>query len=273
MTTEPDKETRFTGLPISPGVVVAQVCLFQQNRHTGVRANGLPGKGFDRERARLDRAKTGVIERLEDLRETVARRLGPAEAGILVAQRMMIEDPALNEQMDRALTDGCNAETAVVRTLDSYESQLLELDDAYLRERAGDLGELKHRLLDVLCDTRPSFQCTADAECRRGQDRIVITDELTPAAVLEIETDRLLGFVAERGGATSHAGILARALGIPAVSGIPNIHNLVACGTEVFLDGNTGEVAIRPNRATKARAAGAGAAAPLSLHHTGGRFL
>ena len=255
MTAGPDEEIRFTGLPISPGVVVARVCLFQQERHATVAADGIGSQGPDREQARLDDAMAAVIERLESLRQTVAARLGPAEAEIFVAQRMMLEDTVLTEQMGQVLVDGHNAESAVTRTLDSYESQLLELDDAYLKERASDLGELKRRLLDVLCDTRPAFQCSSDANCQRGRDRIVITDELTPTAILEIESDRLLGFVTERGGVTSHAAILARAMGIPAVSGIPEVHDLVPCGTEVLLNGDTGLVVVRPSDQTKARAA------------------
>ena len=265
MTPGPGEEMRFTGLPISPGVVVARVCLFQQERHAAVCADAIDSQGPDRERGRLDSAMAAVIERLEGLRQTVAARLGPAEAEIFVAQRMMLEDPVLNEQMNQTLVEGHNAESAVMLTLDSYESQLLELDDAYLKERASDLGELKRRLLDVLCDTGPAFQCSNDAKCRRGRDRIVITDELTPTAMLDTDTDQLLGFVTERGGVTSHAGILARALGIPAVSGIPGIHDLVPCGTEVLLNGNTGEVVVRPDDETKALAAGlmaAEAAAP-----------
>ena len=261
MASGPGEEMRFTGLPVSPGVVVARVCLFQQERHTGVPTGAVGGRGPDRERARLDRAMAAVVERLEGLRQTVAVRLGPAEAEIFVAQKMMLEDPALNEQINLALAEGYNAESAVTHTLDGYESQLLELDDAYLKERASDLGELNRRLLDVLCDTRPSFQCSADVECRHGRDRIVITDELTPTAILDTDTDRLLGFITERGGVTSHAGILARALGIPAVSGIPGIHNLVPCGTEVLLNGDTGQVVVRPGEETKARAAGRIAAA------------
>jgi len=256
MTVMQDNEQRFTGLAISPGLAVAPICLFRQSRHNVLPSYEVHGKGIDREKTRLQKAREIVVERLEGLRSTVTDRIGAAEAEIFVAQKMMLTDPVLGEQLDSAISDGCNAERAVTQTLDDYEAQLAQLDDEYIRERASDLGELKRRMLDVLCDTKPSFQCAADANCRRGKDRIVITEELTPSVTLELETDRLLGFVTERGGMTSHAAILARALGIPAVSGIENIQNLVSCGSEVLLDGNTGEVILRPGAETKARAAG-----------------
>ena len=266
MILERNKETRFKGLPISPGVVVARVCLFRQNRHNELPAYEVSQEGPDRERQRLKQALQTVTGRLEGLRKTVAERIGEAEAEIFVAQKMILDDPVLGGQMDEILAGGSNAETAVFQSLDAYESQLLKIDDAYLKERASDLGELKRRLLDVLCETRPSFQCESNPNCRRGSDRIVITEELTPTATLEMATDRLLGFVTAHGGPTSHAAILARALGIPAVSGIPGIHDLVPCGTEVLLDGYTGEVVVFPAEDTKAlalgRAGAAEAAAP-----------
>ena len=140
MTAVPDGEVRFTGLPVSPGLAVAAVCLFQQNRYHAVQTGRTGNKGPERERARLDGARQVVIDRLEALRQTVATRLGPAEAEIFVAQKMMLQDPVMGERMNRALDEGHNAESAVLHTLDDYESQLLELDDAYLKERASDLG-------------------------------------------------------------------------------------------------------------------------------------
>ena len=255
MSQEARSEKRFTGLPISPGVALAPVCLFRQTRHNVMASYPVQGKDIDRERSRLEQARQVALDRLDGLRSTVAERIGTAEAEIFVAQKMMLMDPVLGEQIESAIAGGANAELAVTQTLDEYETQLAHVDDEYIKERASDLGELKRRLLDVLCNTSPSFQCSADSACARGRNRIVITQELTPSVTLEMETDYLLGFVTERGGATSHAAILARALGIPAVSGIPGIHDLVPCGTEVLLNGSTGEVVVRPNQETKASAA------------------
>jgi phosphoenolpyruvate-protein phosphotransferase (PTS system enzyme I) len=251
MTAKKNSETRFTGLAISPGVVLARVCLFKQSRHNALPAYEVSGKGIEREKTRIRKAREIVIERLENLKTTVTDRIGPAEAGIFVAQQMMLQDSVLCGEMDEAVDGGCNAERAITQTLDGYESQLAQLDDEYIKERASDLGELKRRLLDVLCNTSPSFQCSADSKCRRGNDRIVITEELTPSIAMDLETNNLLGFVTERGGPTSHAAILARALGIPAISGITDIPNQVPCGSEVLLNGNTGELVVRPTADTK----------------------
>ncbi|MDD4871645.1 MAG: PEP-utilizing enzyme, partial [Kiritimatiellae bacterium] len=84
--------------------------------------------------------------------------------------------------------------------------------------------------------------------------RIIVAEELTPSLTVDIETDQILGFVSERGGQNSHGAILARALGIPAVSGLTGFRQKVGCGTELLINGNTGEVVIRPKEETIRRA-------------------
>ncbi len=249
-----NNEKRFTGLAISSGLILGRVCLLSQSRHNPLPSYQVSDKGQSRELARLKLAIAAVVKHLKVLQEKVAERIGQAEAEIFIAQGMIVQDPALFLEMEQTLQNGFNAETAVLLTMQDYEAKLSAVDDVYMGERAGDIGELKHRLLDELCDTRPSFICAEDTNCRRGKDRIVIAEELTASMTLEINTDRVLGFVTERGGKTSHAAILARALGIPAVSGIENIHTLVPCGTEVLLNGETGEVVVAPSQQTRSDA-------------------
>jgi len=245
-------ERRFKGLPISPGQVVARVCLFRQAMHGDVPDYHVTGEAREQERERLRQAVAAVVKRLESLRDVVRQRVGPAEAEIFSVQRLILEDPALETQLTDAIGQGRNAETAVQSTFEAYEARMREFSNGYQSERAGDLGELKRRLLGELTETTSAFICQNEPYCQRGKGRIVVTEELTPSLALELDTDDILGIVTERGGPTSHAAILARGLGIPAVSGIPNVHDLVACGTEVLLDGRTGDVVLWPSPETRA---------------------
>ena len=247
-----DNETRFHGLPISPGVTVARVCLFRQARHETIPQYTVSGKAKEEEKKRLNEAVEAVLNRLEGLHDVVQQRVGAAEAEIFSVQRMILEDPDLREQVADAIDQGRNAEVAVKQTFEAYETRMRELDNGYQAERAGDIGELKRRLLGELVQTTSAFACEADPHCQRGRKRIVVTEELTPSVALEMNTDDIRGLVTERGGRTSHAAILARGLGIPAVSGIPHIHDLVACGTEVLVDGGSGEVVVWPSQQTLA---------------------
>jgi len=233
---------------------VGRVCLFRHTVHEDeVPEYTVSDEAKDQERERLRAAVAAVGRRLDALKETVRERVGPAEAEIFSVQRLILEDPALDDQFMAAIDEGRNAEVAVQRTLETYERQLLELESAYQSERASDIGELKRRLLGELCETTSAFVCATDPHCQRGRQRIVVTEELTPALALELDIDDVLALVTDRGGATSHAAILARALGIPAVSGIPHIHDLVGCGTEMVVNGDTGEVVVWPTQATAER--------------------
>jgi len=246
MSNKLNTEMRFRGLPISRGVAFARTCLFRQGHPEPPPDYRVTGKGIEREHDRLRRAMSAVADHVERLRKAVAERIGPAEAEIFTVQRAILEDPALDRKMVEAVDDGYNAETAVVRTFQEYEAKLLAVEDDYIRERASDLGEIKRRLVDALRGTGGAFECANEPKCQRGQQRIIVAQELTPSAALALSTDEILGIVTARGGATSHAAILARALGIPAVSGIDHIHDLVACGTEVIVNGDTGDVIAWP---------------------------
>lgn len=247
----PAAETRFKGLPISPGVAVARVCLFNERRHASIPVADVTDKEVRSEGDRFRKAITVVREKLASLIQEVDERVGKAEAGIFTAQKMLLEDPTLIERItDHIRSKNFNAEKSVISSLDYFEEQLANVDNEYLKERASDVGEVKRRLLDALANLNPSFQCQNDAFCVRGKNRIVIAQELTPSLTMELNTDSIRGFVTDRGGVASHAAILARSLRIPAVSGIPGIHDMIFCGTEVLVNGDTGEVVIWPSKKT-----------------------
>ena len=245
------RETRFEGLPISGGVVLSRVCLFNDWRHSRLPQYKVAGEGVARERARLEHAVLVASEHLAKLVGQVTQRVGAAQAAIFIAQKMMLEDEVLHTQMfEQIENSGLNAETVVSTSLDAYEFMLAQVGDDYLRERVTDIAEVRRRLLNVLGNMTPSLQCEDEHHCHRGNNRIIVAEELTPTLTMALDTDHILGFVTEHGGAASHAAILARALGIPAVSGIDGIHNRLSCGIEVLLDGYNGALVVWPKEST-----------------------
>ncbi len=238
-------ETYLSGLPISEGVAEGRVCLLDDGRHSWVPNYAVPEGGAQRERERLEGAIAAAVSQIDTLVCDVRERLGPAEAEIFRVQKVILQEPRIRLQMMEAvLTDGVCAEIAAARTLNACETRLRGLANEYIQERATDIGETRRRLLDALRDTNPSLRCASERHCERGRDRIIIAEELTPGLTVELDTEHTIGFITERGGPTSHAAILARALGIPAVSGIEDIHTLVLCGTSVLMNGDTGEVIV-----------------------------
>lgn len=238
-------------MPLSPGVAVARVCLFNERRHVSLSVANVTDKEVRSEGDRFRKALSLVRGKLALLIKEVEDRVGKAEAEIFTAQKMILEDPTLIERITGHIrSKNFNSEKAVISSLDYFEEQLSKVDNAYLKERVADIGEVKRRLLDALAGLNPSFQCENDSFCQMGKNRIVIAHELTPSLTMELNTDFIRGFVTDRGGVASHAAILARALKIPAVSGIPGIHDMIFCGTEVLINGDIGEVVIWPSKKT-----------------------
>ena len=247
-------ETTLKGLPLSEGVAVARICLFNENRHSSLPTYKLRSAEIEAEIARAKRAFRVAADRLEALHGDVRERIGPAEAEIFVAQKMLMQDAALSSAVFALVRDqSVNAEAAVTGVLDEHEARLLEVDDEYIKERSTDFGEVKRRLLDVLTNMSPSLQCGDQKYCQKGRDRIVVAEELTPTLTVGLDSGRTMGFVTERGGVNSHAAILAKALAIPAVSGIAGIRDQLTCGDEALINGYTGEVIISPRPETVSR--------------------
>ncbi len=240
------KETRIEGLALSKGRAVGKVCLFNENRHSNLSMYKVEGEGIEREIARVDRAIEIAGERLVVIHDRVEERIGKAEAEIFTAQKMILEDSQLRKEVVTHITEeNVNADYAITHVLDSYEARLQAIDDEYISARATDFGEIKRRLLDVMGNMQPSLQCDKK-HCQHGKNRIIVADELTPTLTVDIDPDLTIGFVTEHGGVNSHAAILARALGIPAVSGLQGVRGLIGCGTNLLIDGSSGVVIIHP---------------------------
>ncbi len=247
----PKGEIRFQGIPVSPGVTVARVCLFSEDRHAGYEETTISADAVSGEKERLAKALENAKEKLAATSQKVAEQLGAAEAEIFSVQRAIMEDASALEKVHVLIeSEHVNVESAVMRVFSDYEKRFSELSNDYMRERAGDIGEAKRRLLDALTDERPQLACHGFQHCQRGRDRIIVARELSPALTVELDTTHVRGFVTARGGATSHAAILARSLGVPSVSGVEKILHHVTCGVNVLVDGNTGEVVLRPTSKT-----------------------
>jgi phosphotransferase system enzyme I (PtsI) len=183
----------------------------------------------------------------------VTERLGPGHANIFVAQKMMMEDEILLGEFIQVIEcERLNAESAVEKTFDTYAVLLDQVEDVYMRERTADINEVRYRLLDMLRESRDETgkMVLLDHRLTFEDNRIVVAEELTPSETILLDTEHTVGFITEKGGRASHAAILARGLGIPAVSGVQNVLGLLRDGTEVLLNGASGEIIIAPSKRT-----------------------
>lgn len=232
--------------------MIAPVHLLRRERRENITAYTLSPGEVPRELARLEQALQRAGAELDALIEAVTLRIGPAQANIFLAQKLMTQDEVLVAQMREYIDQRHrNAELAIAHTLDGYESLLQEVDDDYLKERASDIGEMRRRLLDLLQPAAGEEKSAVDL-LGDASGCILIAEELTPGETVLLDTTRVRGFITERGGAASHAAILARALGIPSVSGIKSILTAFEEGDMALLNGTTGDVVRMPGERTLA---------------------
>jgi phosphotransferase system enzyme I (PtsP) len=198
----------------------------------------------DNPEAEVQRLETAIAQLRSTIDELIARGdvSGDGEhAEVLETFRMFAHDQGWMRRMREAVFSGLTAEAAVERVQSDTRARMTRQKDPYLRERLHDLDDLANRLLHILVG--------AELTLRPDQlpdNAILVARSMGPAALLDYNRERLRGLVLEEGGPTSHVAIVARALGIPAVSEIANVTALLEQGDAVIVDGATGEIQIRP---------------------------
>ena len=231
------------GIPGSPGLAVGGAVHL---RRSAVQVPREPAADPGAELARLDTALEATRREVQAARESVAARTGEQyEAGIFDAHLLFLADEALLDPARRGIREGRNAADAWDRAVTDVEREWERLTDSYQRERVRDLDSLRTDVLRHLLGAR------------RGElsgPGIVVAGELTPADTAGFDPAVVRGIATAAGGPTSHAAILARALGIPAVLGLGPDLLAVPEATQLLLDGDQGSVQVAPGRADLAAA-------------------
>src|SRR5512136_1376935 len=196
------------------------------------------------EMKRFTAAISAVEQDLLKLQQTVLREVGKSEAGIMEAQILLLHDPTLRKEVsNRCVTAKLNVEAAVDEAIEKLTSVFLRLEDPYFRGRAADLRDVGKRLLGVLAkDQRPGIPVLPE----KG---VLVTTELLPSVIAQLDGQTLRGLVTEKGGQTAHATILARARGIPLLIHVPDATTRIRPGDQLIVDGLAGRVFINPTPA------------------------
>ena len=225
------------GAPLSEGVGLGHVVLHEPR----VVVKNLIAEDVQREIARLDEAIAAVRASIDQLIERGDVAHGGEHREVLETFRMFAHDQGWLRRMREAVLSGLTAEAAVERVQSDNRARMLRQTDPYLRDRLHDLDDLANRLLHRLVG-----RDFVTAQAALPDNAILVARSMGPAALLDYDRSRLRGLVLEEGGPTSHIGIVARALGLPAVGEVENATSLVEPGDPVIVDGDTGEVQIRP---------------------------
>ena len=228
------------GVPVSPGVAVARAYCVDE-----VLARREPltldEAALSGEISRFDRACTAAAEELDAIVARVSQQLGEDEAAIFRAHRLLLRDPAfVSKVKSLILKRHVDAPTALHETLEEYTKLFERIEDEYLRERMTDLRDVVGRITAQLA--LQANQCLLPCD----EPVIIVAPEILPSQALAFHRLQVAGIITEAGGATGHAAILARSLGIPAVSGLRGILREVHTGDLIALDGREGHVLLNP---------------------------
>lgn len=190
------------------------------------------------EKARLHQALTQAASELYALAERVRVAAGD-EAEIFEAHAAFAEDPELEAQADELIDAGQSAIAAAIAAFAAFRALLAASTSEYLAARAADLDDVCGRVTAILAGVVRGYDLP-------DEPSVLVARELTPSETAEIPRDRIAAIVTETGSPTSHAAILARTLGIPAVVGAANLLQLTKGVSVIAVDGRTGDVHLDP---------------------------
>lgn len=229
------------GVPVSPGVAVAQAHVVGEVL-TVHEAYTLDDSGLSTELTRFERAIASVARELDDTISRVGKQIGEDEAAIFRAHRQLLRDPGLQHKvMDRIRENRVDAASALQSTLQEYIELFKRFsDDSYFQDRLTDLRDVIGRVIAKLS------QDSAEQQFAFKEPIILVAPEVLPSQAAMIDKRWVAGILTEAGAATGHAAILARALGIPAVSGLRGLTREVKEGDLIAIDGREGHVYLNP---------------------------
>jgi phosphotransferase system enzyme I (PtsI) len=233
---------RLTGIGVSPGVVVGPAVLLMQDPLV-LRFPISPSQ-VPVELARLDEARERSRREILQIQARITRAAAAELAYLFEAQLLMIDDPMLVARArDLIAGQHVNAEWAVQQAFEELSAVFDAAEDAYLRERRGDVADVVGRLRMNLGRLRGQG---ADMFKDVGAGAVLIADQLSPSMAAQVDWQKILGFASDGGSPTHHTAILARSLHVPAVVGLGSVSTSIMPGVIVVIDGTSGVVLVDP---------------------------
>jgi phosphotransferase system enzyme I (PtsI) len=244
MGSEKSNNRIFQGIGASPGIIIGEARVADRSRVSVVEVPISPTEipsEIERFKKALDEAKT----ELRALKEEIAGTKGIEHLYVIDTHLLILEDTMLvSETVGFIEHERINAEGALKRTLRKFKDFFAGIEDEYLRERSGDIETVVERVLRNMVGKRH------EPLLESGGRVIIVAHDLSPADILQIDKKKVIGFVTDLGGKTSHTAILSRSLDIPAVIGLEKITAEVSDGDPLIVDGINGLVILNPDEET-----------------------
>jgi phosphotransferase system enzyme I (PtsI) len=231
----------YSGIAVSSGVAIGKAYLLDRSKVCVIKRS-IPEKEIEKEIKRLRDAIALSKSQMKDIKQK-ASSIADKYAIILDTYTLLLEDDILvNETIETIKRERSNAEWALTVTLEKFTNLFNNINDDYLKGKKDDLDLVVHGVIKNLIGHHQESLEDVD------EPVIVITHELSPSDTIIMPKSYILGMATEVGGKTSHVGIFASALGIPAVVGLGNLTGFVNSGDTVIIDGIQGEVIVAPDK-------------------------
>ncbi len=221
----------YTGIPAAEGIACALAVVVKEIIPETVTVS-------------LDEAVEQCLKEIRHLREKTAADLGEESAEIFDAYEMLLQDQYLVDSIRNLHNEGAGLVDAVEQAMEQHAAMFARAKSQYMQQRADDIRNIKKMLQRALMGN----SCRVK-QPENGEKFVLFAETLSPADIMEADTSRLAGLVSKFGGNTSHAVILAKTLGIPAVTGFDALDQVEQEDT-VVIDGAKGTVTVAPDEQT-----------------------
>ena len=233
----------ITGIPASPGIVFGKALVLKEEKIV-LDTQKISEDQVEAEVARFYAGREAAVEQLNSIHQRALKSLGEEKAAIFDGHLMILEDEELEEEIiDYLRSNKVNASVAASKIIDQQVEMLSEIDDEYLKERAGDIRDIGNRLIKNILGMH--IVDLGDIT----EESILVAYDLTPSETAQLNLEKVLGFITDIGGRTSHTSIMARSLELPAIVGTNNVTARVNTGDYLILDAVNNRVYVNPTQA------------------------
>ena len=243
---ETNEEIKLNGVGASPGICIGKAYLVDREGVEVVEKYFISGKNLDGEIKRFKAAVKNAVNELrsiiENVPEEVRRHTGILETHIALLKDKMLYDKTI----ETIKNERVNAEWALKKVVDDIKVMFQNISDSYLKERSDDITHVSDRIIKFLIGSE-------DVNIGEIDKRVIlVAKDLSPADASQIQLDKIMGFITDRGGNASHTSIMSRTLEVPAVLGLGNATKTINNDDTIIIDGTTGVVIIHPSGQTLA---------------------
>ncbi|MCI9005568.1 MAG: phosphoenolpyruvate--protein phosphotransferase [Lachnospiraceae bacterium] len=229
---------QFSGKSVYKGIVLGPVLLFG-GQDDQVRRKKIEDAAA--EAARVDAAREKAKEQLQVLYDKAVKEVGESSAAIFEVHQMMLDDDDYLDSIQNMIqSELVNAEYAVAMTGDNFSEMFANMDDDYMKARAADVKDISNRVIRIL-------EGREEVDMSSMDPAIIVADDLSPSETVQMDKEKILGFVTVHGSTNSHTAILARMMNIPALIGVPMDLGQIRTGMTAVVDGFEGTVTFEPD--------------------------